>query len=554
MSVTSLTGTTWIINSSPAYSPFTYSSPIKQTNIFADFESDGTQYTSISIIDLNALMIYYVAESTVSAYSSSSGWSSENKRTITFLGEPYNGGHTYDATAEQVIEWLEANAVQILPDVSVSLGTSSIASLNDTGFVTLATQNTYLTDDITVEYTKPSAPTPTLQSKSVTYSPSISQQTDTVTADSGYDGLSSVNVTVDAVSRGTAGTPTATKGTVSNNSVSITPKVTNVGGMIAGGTINGTAVTVSASELVSGTLSITSNGTYNVANFSSAEVNVSGGGEDTVVPFIQNRGTMTSFAHSSIAQIGIGAFAYCPKLTTVSFPSCLTVGSSAFTNCSSLTTVSFPACTTISSCAFYTCSYLTEASFPACTFIGYAAFSYCYRMTTVSFPACTGIGSNAFANCSKLTVVNFPSCTSIYPSAFYNCISITTAEFQSCVTVGSNAFSKCSSLTTVSFPACKVIGGNAFAYCSKLTTASFPSCTSIAVSAFYRCFNLISLYLLGSSIPSLANSNAFTSTPIAGYTTSTGGVYGSIYVPSSLYSSYKTATNWTYFSSRFVSV
>ena len=510
MSVTSLTGTTWIINSSPAYSPFTYSSPIKQTNIYADFESDGTQYTYISLLDLNSLMIYYVAESSVSAYSSSSGWSSENNRTITFLGEPYNGGHAYDATAEQTIEWLEANAVQILPDVSVSLGTSSIASLNDTGFVTLATQNTYLTDDITVEYTKPSAPTPTLQSKSVTYSPSISQQTDTVTADSGYDGLSSVNVTVDAVSRGTAGTPTATKGTVSNNSVSITPKVTNVGGMIAGGTINGTAVTVSASELVSGTLSITSNGTYNVANFSSAEVNVSGGGEDTVVPFIQNRGTMTSFAHSSIAQIGIGAFAYCPKLTTVSFPSCLTVGSSAFTNCSSL--------------------------------------------TTVSFPACTGIGSNAFANCSKLTVVNFPSCTSIYPSAFYNCISITTAEFQSCVTVGSNAFSKCSSLTTVSFPACKVIGGNAFAYCSKLTTASFPSCTSIAVSAFYRCFNLISLYLLGSSIPSLANSNAFTSTPIAGYTTSTGGVYGSIYVPSSLYSSYKTATNWTYFSSRFVSV
>jgi hypothetical protein len=49
------------------------------------------------------------------------------------------------------------------------------------------------------------------------------------------------------------------------------------------------------------------------------------------------------------------------------------------------------------------------------------------------------------------------------------------------------------------------------------------------------------------------NSNAFASTPIGGYSTSTG-TYGSIYVPASLLTSYQTATNWTYFSSRFVGV
>ena len=52
----------------------------------------------------------------------------------------------------------------------------------------------------------------------------------------------------------------------------------------------------------------------------------------------------------------------------------------------------------------------------------------------------------------------------------------------------------------------------------------------------------------------LQNINAFTSTPISNYTTSTGGVYGSIYVPESLYSSYIASTNWVTYSDRFVSL
>lgn len=62
------------------------------------------------------------------------------------------------------------------------------------------------------------------------------------------------------VASGSAGTPTATKGSVSNHTVNVTPSVTNTTGYITGGTKTGTAVSVSASELDSGTKSITANG------------------------------------------------------------------------------------------------------------------------------------------------------------------------------------------------------------------------------------------------------------------------------------------------------
>lgn len=151
---------------------------------------------------------------------------------------------------------------------------------------------------------------PTLQTITKTYTPTESQQTETITPGQGYDAIEEVDVTVNAISstyvgsdiprnparsvngktvtipgpayytgnvstnvaEGTEGTPTATKGTVSNNSISVTPSVTNTAGYISGGTKTGTAVSVSASELVSGTLSITSSGTKDVTNYASASV------------------------------------------------------------------------------------------------------------------------------------------------------------------------------------------------------------------------------------------------------------------------------------------
>lgn len=77
----------------------------------------------------------------------------------------------------------------------------------------------------------------------------------TVTATSSNDNTKKVS---SSVATGTAGTPIATKGTVSNHSIAVTPSVTNTTGYITGGTKSGTAVTVAASELVSGNRALSS--------------------------------------------------------------------------------------------------------------------------------------------------------------------------------------------------------------------------------------------------------------------------------------------------------
>ena len=157
-------------------------------------------------------------------------------------------------------------------DIQVGSTTIDALSVTANGTYTAPTNHAYSPVTVNVP-----TPTPTLQTKTASYTPNASQQTETISADSGYDGLDSVSITVNAMPSGTAGTPTATKGTVSNHSISVTPSVTNTTGYITGSTKTGTAVTVSASELVSGSQTITSNQTVDVTNLAEVVVNVASG-------------------------------------------------------------------------------------------------------------------------------------------------------------------------------------------------------------------------------------------------------------------------------------
>lgn len=105
----------------------------------------------------------------------------------------------------------------------------------------------------------------------------------TVTAPAGYYASDAIKT----ISSGTEGTPTATKGTVSNHSVTVTPSVTNSAGYISGGTKTGTAVTVSVSELESGNKEITANGTnIDVSGYSTVSVAVPTGSSKAIYTYM----------------------------------------------------------------------------------------------------------------------------------------------------------------------------------------------------------------------------------------------------------------------------
>ena len=160
----------------------------------------------------------------------------------------------------------------------------------------------------------------------------------------------------------------------------------------------------------------------------------------------------------------------------------------------------------------------------------------------------TSIGSYAFRDCSSLKEVSFPNVTSIMNYAFYSCSRLAEVNFQNATSIGNSAFYSCTSLATASFPNVTTIGGSAFYSCTSLATASFPNVTSIMNYAFFYCRMLSALYLLGSSVASLANTNAFYSTPMSN--SAYLGHFGSIYVPASLVDTYKTANNWSYYADR----
>lgn len=128
----------------------------------------------------------------------------------------------------------------------------------------------------------------------------------TYTPDPGVDGFNPV-----VVPAGTEGTPTATKGQVSNHSMPVTPKVTNSPGWIPGGVEKvGTPVTVTADELVSGKKTINQNGTgIDVTNEKEVDVAVPTGPAKSSSDLTVNDDTVTAPAglYSSPASKSVAA-------------------------------------------------------------------------------------------------------------------------------------------------------------------------------------------------------------------------------------------------------
>ena len=329
-----------------------------------------------------------------------------------------------------------------------------------------------------------------------------------------------ISVNTSGLITATAGTKSSTHQLAFQPAKTITPTTTSQIAVSSGYYTGGNVTVAGDANLVAGNIK----SGVNIFGVSGTYVGSGGSSGGASIENDLITGTIKSYTNNIITTIRPYAFAECRNLTSVSFPVCTFIRSSAFLSCVSLTSVSFPVCKTIGDSAFFGCIKLTSVSFPVCTSISGYAFTKCISLTTVNFPSCTFIGERAFSQCTSLTSVSFPACTSI----------------------AYNAFDQCNKLTSVSFPACTSIGDSAFARCRSLTTVNFPACTSIKNGAFDQCTRLTKIYLTASSRCILHNSNAFSGTGI-------WSNKGSIFVKSSLVASYKTATNWVFFSNRIYS-
>ena len=202
----------------------------------------------------------------------------------------------------------------------------------------------------------------------------------------------------------------------------------------------------------------------------------------------------------SVTSIAANAFIGCSRLSYIDIPDTIeSIGTSAFNDCNNLTEVR------------------TYAN-GALTSIGSSAFSYCTSLKSIVLPSSViAIGEHAFSNCSSLR--NFNSLALIS-------------------SISSGMFRYCTSLQTIELPpTLRRIADGAFYNCTSLNNVVIPpQVMIIEPQAFYGCSSLTTMTVQATTPPNLPSSNAISSAT------------RTIYVPSSSYEAYRTASGWNSFS------
>ena len=179
--------------------------------------------------------------------------------------------------------------------------------------------------------------------------------------------------------------------------------------------------------------------------------------------------------------------------------------------------------------SFYYCVNLKAISIPTTLrYYGVGMLNGCRSLQAVVVPRNVGyIGYEPFRNCVTLKQASFPNeiGTKINSNTFYFCYSMQTFTMPNSMTSVPGGFlAQCEALSYVKIPASVTsVGAEAFKNCYGLKVVDFTSCTSI---------------------PTLSNTNA-----LDGLSSDC-----EIRVPSSLYSGWISATNWSNHSSKIVGV
>lgn len=167
------------------------------------------------------------------------------------------------------------------------------------------------------------------------------------------------------------------------------------------------------------------------------------------------------------------------------------------------------------------------------TTVGYGTFYNNTVLTGIDMPNVTSIGNYAFSGCSNLVSVNMPLLTNAGGSAF-NGFGVENVYFPELTTMGTYTFGNTAKNKTINLPKLKIVQSNGFRQNTGCTRLDLGECTNVYAYGFFNMYALTTLIIRTNSVATLANTNAF-----SGCNALTG-----IYVPDNLVDSYKAATNW----------
>ena len=141
------------------------------------------------------------------------------------------------------------------------------------------------------------------------------------------------------------------------------------------------------------------------------------------------------------------------------------------------------------------------------------------NIETLSMPYATELGARFCYGCSNLKSISIPKASMLL----------------------GNTFTNCKGLTEIYLPALTYLGNMDFDGCSNLKKADIGGeLRTVGAANFRSCTVFDTLILRRTNVVGMANVSAFASSPFA-----SGGTGGTVYVPSALIESYKTATNWS---------